>query len=261
MNKFIVSLFFHSCCDLFVHLWRESDIKVIYLMKMKSDNSSSHTFEKKRMWLALLPAILFVAMIWLSFLVDYAALPDWNYSRLGIYPGEVSGLKGIIFSPFLHSSFSHLWSNTLSLLILVWFLFYFYSKIAFSTLLYLWILSGFVTWIIGRDSYHIGASGLVFAILFFLFFSGLFRKYIPLVAVSMIVAFIYGGTVWSIFPITEMVDASISWEGHLSGAVSGLLLAVLFRREGPQKPEKRWEEEEDEVATEYITEDGSNKID
>ena len=211
------------------------------------------------MWLALLPAILLIAMIWLSFIVAYAGLPEWNYSRLGIKPGEMSGLKGIIFSPFLHSSFSHLWSNTLSLLILVWFLFYFYSKIAFRTLLYLWILSGFVTWIIGRDSYHVGASGVVFAILFFLFFSGLFRKYITLVAVSMIVAFIYGGTLWSIFPIAEMVDASISWEGHLSGAVSGLLLAVIFRKQGPQKPEEIWEEEyEDE--SEEITEDETNKI-
>jgi membrane associated rhomboid family serine protease len=221
--------------------------------------SSSYSFEKKRMWLALLPAILLIAMIWLSFIVAYAGLPEWNYSRLGIKPGELSGLKGIIFSPFLHSSFSHLWSNTLSLLILAWFLFYFYSKIAFRTLLYLWILSGFVTWIIGRDSYHVGASGVVFAILFFLFFSGLFRKYITLVAVSMIVAFIYGGTLWSIFPIAEMVDASISWEGHLSGAVSGLLLAVIFRKQGPQKPEEIWEEEyEDE--SEEITEDETNKI-
>jgi len=200
------------------------------------------------MWLALIPAIVFVAIIWLSFIVTNTGLSDWNYYRLGIKPGEINGLKGIIFSPLLHSSFSHLWSNTLPLLILIWLLFYFYSKIAFSTLLYLWVLSGLVTWIIGRDSYHVGASGLVFAMLFFLFFSGLFRKYIPLVAVSMIVAFIYGGTIWSIFPITEKVDASISWEGHLSGAVSGLLLAIIFRKQGPQKPEETWEEESEEES-------------
>lgn len=211
------------------------------------------------MWLALLPAILFVAIIWLSFIFANAGVSDWNYSRLGIKPGDVGGLKGIIFSPFLHSSFSHLWSNTLSLLILIWLLFYFYSRIAFSTLLYLWVLSGAVTWVIGRDSYHVGASGLVFAILFFLFFSGLFRKYIPLVAVSMIVAFIYGGTVWSIFPITEMVDASISWEGHLSGAISGLLLAVIFRKQGPQKPVETWEEEND-TDIYVFTEDESTRI-
>ena len=211
------------------------------------------------MWLALLPAMLIVAIIWLSFMITHAGVSDWNYSSLGIKPGDVSGLKGIIFSPFLHTSFSHLWSNTLSLLILIWMLFYFYSRIAFSTLLYLWVLSGAVTWVIGRDSYHVGASGLVFAILFFLFFSGLFRKYIPLVAVSMIVAFIYGGTVWSIFPITEMVDASISWEGHLSGAISGLLLAVIFRKQGPQKPVETWEEEND-TDIYVFTEDESTRI-
>lgn len=211
------------------------------------------------MWLALLPAMLIVAIIWLSFMITHAGVSDWNYSSLGIKPGDVSGLKGIIFSPFLHTSFSHLWSNTLSLLILLWLLFYFYSRIAFSTLLYLWVLSGAVTWVIGRDSYHVGASGLVFAILFFLFFSGLFRKYIPLVAVSMIVAFIYGGTVWSIFPITEMVDASISWEGHLSGAISGLLLAVIFRKQGPQKPVETWEEEND-TDIYVFTEDESTRI-
>lgn len=192
-------------------------------------------------------------------MITHAGVSDWNYSSLGIKPGDVSGLKGIIFSPFLHTSFSHLWSNTLSLLILIWLLFYFYSRIAFSTLLYLWVLSGAVTWVIGRDSYHVGASGLVFAILFFLFFSGLFRKYIPLVAVSMIVAFIYGGTVWSIFPITEMVDASISWEGHLSGAISGLLLAVIFRKQGPQKPVETWEEEND-TDIYVFTEDESTRI-
>ncbi len=211
------------------------------------------------MWLALLPAMLIVAIIWLSFMITHAGVSDWNYSSLGIKPGDVSGLKGIIFSPFLHTSFSHLWSNTLSLLILIWLLFYFYSRIAFSTLLYLWVLSGAVTWVIGRDSYHVGASGLVFAILFFLFFSGLFRKYIPLVAVSMTVAFIYGGTVWSIFPITEMVDASISWEGHLSGAISGLLLAVIFRKQGPQKPVETWEEEND-TDIYVFTEDESTRI-
>ncbi len=92
-----------------------------------------------------------------------------------------------------------------------------------------------------------GASGLIFGLLFFLFFSGIFRKYIPLVSVSLIVAFIYGGMVWSIFPITEILDASISWEGHLSGAISGLILSIVLRGEGgPQKPEVIWEEDDEE---------------
>jgi membrane associated rhomboid family serine protease len=202
------------------------------------------------MWLALLPSLVFTVFVWLTFLVDHAGLLGSNFSQWGIRPGEVSGLKGIIFSPFIHTSLSHLLSNTLPLLILIWFLFYFYSGIAPGVFVYLWFLSGLITWFIGRGSMHVGASGLVFAILFFLFFSGLFRRHIPLVAVSMIVAFIYGSTVWSIFPVTELVDPSISWEGHLSGAISGLLLAVIFRKQGPQKPPEIWDEEEEEEEKE-----------
>lgn len=197
------------------------------------------------MRLALLPPIVWVALVWLAFAVDQSGLFEGSFSRWGIMPRELNGLKGVLFSPFLHSSLSHVWSNTLPLLILTWFLFYFYSKIAFRVFVYLWVMSGLITWAIGRGAYHVGASGLVFALLFFLFFSGLVRKYIPLVAVSLVVAFIYGSTVWSILPITEWVDTAISWEGHLSGAISGLILALVFRKEGPQKPVTVWEEDED----------------
>ncbi len=213
---------------------------------MNANETSRFTFEKKRMWLALLPSIVFVTLVWLAFIVDHAGLFGGNFSQWGIQPSAVRGLRGILFSPFIHASFSHLLSNTLPLFILIWFLFYFYRNIASGVFVSLWLLSGLTTWFIGRGSMHVGASGLVFAILFFLFFSGIFRKYIPLTAVSLIVAFIYGGTVWSIFPITELVDPTISWEGHLSGAISGLLLAVIFRKQGPQKPIERWDEAGDE---------------
>lgn len=219
---------------------------------MEQQETEKIALAKKRVWLALIPAILFVSIIWLVFLIGQTLLDRVDIMRLGLTPGEITGLRGVIFSPLLHSSVSHLWSNTLSLLILIWFLFYFYSKIALNVFAALWIISGVVTWLIGRNALHVGASGLVFAMLFFLFFSGIFRKYIPLVAVSLIVAFIYGGSVWSILPITELIDASISWEGHLSGAISGLLMAVVYRREGPQKPEVVWEEEDEEEGEEEI---------
>lgn len=202
-------------------------------------------YEKKRLWLSLLPSIVFVSLVWLVFVVNISGLLGSEFSQFGILPRELKGLRGIIFTPFIHSSFSHLLSNTLPLILLIWFLFYFYSKIAFSAFVYLWILSGFFTWIIGRSSYHVGASGLVFALMFFLFFSGIFRKSIQLIAVSLIVAFIYGSTLWSILPFAELVDASISWEGHLAGTISGLITAVILRHQGPQKIEKMWEEEEE----------------
>lgn len=213
---------------------------------MNEKEISPFNFEKKRIWLALLPALVIVSFVWLVFLLNYSGLLGDRFSQWGIRPGDINGLKGIIFSPFIHTTFSHLLSNTLPLIILIWFLFYFYSNIATFVFITLWLLSGIITWLIGRGATHVGASGLVFAILFFLFFSGLLRKYIPLVAVSLIVAFIYGSTVWSIFPVTELLDPSISWEGHLSGAISGLLLAIIFRKQGPQKPPIVWDEEDEE---------------
>ena len=213
------------------------------------ESGETNDLEKKRVKLAMIPSLFFVACVWLAYVIDYTAVFGSGWTSLGIYPGTPKGLLGIFFSPFLHSSFSHLWSNTLPLLIQIWLLFYFYKNIAFPAFIYLWLLSGFITWIIGRSSYHIGASGLVFALLFFLFFSGVLRRYIPLIAVSLVVAFIYGSTIWSIFPIAELVDVTISWEGHLSGALSGLIIAVIFRKQGPQRPTDIWvdEDEDDEI--------------
>lgn len=213
------------------------------------ESGETNDLEKKRVKLAMIPSLFFVACVWLAYVIDYTAVFGSGWTSLGIYPGTPKGLLGILFSPFLHSSFSHLWSNTLPLLIQIWLLFYFYKNIAFPAFIYLWLLSGFITWIIGRSSYHIGASGLVFALLFFLFFSGVLRRYIPLIAVSLVVAFIYGSTIWSMFPIAEFIDVNISWEGHLSGALSGLIIAVIFRKQGPQRPTDIWvdEDEDDEI--------------
>ena len=216
------------------------------------ESSDINSIEKKRVRLAMIPSLLFVALVWLAFIIDHSAIFGSRMSTLGIFPGVLKGLLGIFFSPFLHSSFSHLWSNTLPLLIQIWLLFYFYRNIAFPAFIYLWLLSGVFTWILGRSSYHIGASGLVFALLFYLFFSGILRRYTPLIAVSLVVAFIYGSTIWSMLPIAELVDVSISWEGHLSGAISDLIIAVVFRKQGPQRPAKIWieDDEEDDVDEE-----------
>lgn len=231
---------------MFVHL----SIRKKQFCEVEKNNGNSGwlMIEKKRAWLAFLPAMVLVVSVWLAFVIDYAGLFNVDFSRLGILPGKAEGLAGVFFSPFIHSSFSHLLSNTLPLLILIWMLFYFYNKIAFKVFVILWLSSGLLTWIIGRGSYHVGASGLVFALLFFLFFSGILRKHVPLVAVSLVVAFLYGSTVWSMFPITEMVDDAISWEGHLSGAISGFLSALLFRGEGPQKPVKVWDDDDEETS-------------
>jgi membrane associated rhomboid family serine protease len=204
--------------------------------------------ESKRIVYALLFPALFVLVLWVVLGIEKIDGADW--SRWGIYPRKIFGLWGIITSPFIHAGAKHLFSNSVPLLILGWCLFYFYKDLGYGVFPILWILSGVFTWVLGRDSWHIGASGLTYSLAFFLFFSGIFRRHSPLIAVSLLVVFLYGSIVWNMFPVAEMVDPAISWEGHLSGAISGLLCALIFRKQGPQKPEPEEDDEEDDEKEE-----------
>lgn len=160
--------------------------------------------------------------------------------RFGLKPRTLAGLPGIFTMPFLHGSWSHLINNSIPLLVLGWALFHFYPSLAWKTLLGIVMLSGIWLWISGRSSYHIGASGLVYGLAAFLFLSGWLRKEKKVAAISLLVAFLYGSLWWGILP----VDPTISWEGHLWGAVSGFALAFLYRKQGPQKPVYHWVEED-----------------
>jgi membrane associated rhomboid family serine protease len=178
---------------------------------------------------------------------------DWNLDFLGVAPRQVKSLYGILTHVLVHGDWSHLWNNTVSFFILTFSLFYFYGKIADRVFILSWVMMGTLLWMIGRDSIHIGASGLIFAEAFFLFWSGIIRKHIPLIAIALVVVFLYGNMVWHIFPWQPFVQES--WEGHLSGAIAGTFLAYLYRKEGPQRPVKNWDEqletEDDKELAEY----------
>lgn len=192
------------------------------------------SFEVKRIIYAAVFPFLFVLFLWLIEALMVGM--NWDLSFFGINPRTWSGGVGILFHYLIHSDFEHLWSNTFPLLILGWFLFYFYKEIAWRTIGFLWMFTGILLWLIGRQGVHVGASGLIYALAFFLIFSGIFRAYSPLLAVSLTVVFLYGSMTWGIFPFSELIKPNMSWEGHLSGACSGLLAAVVFRKQGPQKP-------------------------
>jgi len=187
--------------------------------------------------------LYFVLVLWIVFWIE------GNYNlyltKYGIYPRTFTGMRGVLFSPFIHSGIKHLFNNSIPLFILLTSLFYFYRKIAFKVLLYGTVLSGLLTWIIARDAYHIGASGIVYLLFSFILFSGLIRKYYRLVAVSLIVIFLYGSMIWYILPIEE----GISWEGHLSGFLFGLLFAFIYKNHGPQPLFYDWEDEDYEEDT------------
>jgi membrane associated rhomboid family serine protease len=144
----------------------------------------------------------------------------------GILPRTVSGLQGVIFSPFLHGSLNHIANNSIPLFILTTALIYFYRDISLKVLFYGILLSGLITWVIGRESYHIGASSLIYVLVSFIFFKGMMTQYYRLMALSLTVVMFYGGMVWYVFPD---VDNTISWEGHLAGLITGFGFAAYFK--------------------------------
>jgi len=184
------------------------------------------------------PVVFVLILIGIHF---YSTKYGVRLSHFGVYPREFKGLFGILSSPFIHGDWKHLFNNSVPLIVLGSALFHFYNRLAIRVWIYSIIFTGILVWLGGRPSFHIGASGLVYALATFLFFSGFIRKHKPLMAISMIVVFIYGGMVWGIFP----KDEHISWEGHLFGAINGLFWALYYRDEGPQRKKYSWEIEEE----------------
>ena len=123
-----------------------------------------------------------------------------NWVHLGVEPKNISGLKGVFLSPFIHGSVNHLFNNVLPLFFLLSAMIHFYDKLAYSIYIIVHIASGCLLWIIGREVFHIGASGVIYGLAAFMFFSGIFRKNTQLLAFSLLITFLYGSMVWGIFP-------------------------------------------------------------
>ena len=197
----------------------------------------------KRIKYSLVIPLLITIVFWTVHLFKWEF--DLNMYLGGIYPRAIKGMPGILTSAFIHDNLKHLLANTPSFLILAWCLYYFYKDIANRVLLFLYFLSGVMTWIVGRPAYHVGISGVIYALAFFIFFSALFRKNMRLSAVALIIVFIYGSMFWNLLPVTEYVNPKISWEGHLCGAFAGIIAAVAYRKEGPANEVSPFENEED----------------
>jgi membrane associated rhomboid family serine protease len=195
--------------------------------------------ERKELFGVLFIPFLFLLLMWVVKIIEL----NFNISFVsyGVFPKSLSGLKGILFSPFIHKDLAHLINNSYPIIILGGMLFAMYRKIAPQLFLWLFFISGFWLWIIGRPSFHIGASGIIYALASFLLVSGIVRKNPKLSAVSMVVIFLYGSMIWGLLPTKE----SISWEGHLAGFIAGILVAVFYRNEGPKPKKYQWELEEE----------------
>lgn len=215
---------------------------------------SEHTYFKFSNSVLVAPLVAIIT-IWAVFWMELRF--QVNFNDFGLYPRKFAGLKGILFSPFIHGSLEHLYNNTIPLAILLASLFYFYRDVAIKVLVLGLLFSGLITWGIGRPSYHIGASGIIYLLASFIFFKGIFTKYYRLVAVSLIVVFIYGSLLWYIFPTKE----GISWEGHLGGFLTGIALAFFIKASTPSTKKYAWEHEnyneEEDKFLQHFDENGN----
>jgi len=199
--------------------------------------------EKNRLFYSLFFPTVFLLIIWAVKLAEY--LLDISFVEYGLWPRTAEGAIGIITAPLIHGDFNHLFANSVPLFVLGASLFYFYRSIALRVFFLIYFFANIWVWGMGREAYHIGASGIVYGLASFLFVSGLIRKEPRLMAISMFVAFLYGSFIWGIFP-ELFPEKNISWEGHLMGLLAGIIFAIYFRKKGPQKRRYSWEFEDED---------------
>ena len=185
-------------------------------------NRLSKNFFSVRLRVSIFVAVFIIFLMWISFFIEHSL--SLNLYRYGLYPRSMDGLIGILTAPLIHANLKHLYSNSFSLFFLIIFLFYFHPSRAWNVIISSWVITYLLLWIIGREAYHIGASGIVYALTSFHFFYGIASKNKSLIAISLIIVFIYGSSIWGMFP-TFAYD--VSWEAHLSGYITGFILALM----------------------------------
>ena len=169
--------------------------------------------------------LFLVSLLWLVEGLQY--ILDTDFHKLGIYPRTLKGSVGVVTGPWIHGDIYHLFSNSFPLLFLGISIAFFYRKIAIELFFWMYLFTGLAVWLFGRPAFHIGASGVIYAMIGFLLFSGLFRKDIQSGAIAFAFLFLYGGVLQGMFPTA--VEPHVSWESHLLGAAVGAALAFIYR--------------------------------
>lgn len=193
--------------------------------------------------------LLFLALIWgvhfLTIAIDFFSINgEWEIWRYGVFPRTFYGLRGIVFSPLIHSGFKHLISNSAPVFLLMVMILYFYRRVAFRSILMIYFLSGLAVWIFARQVFHVGASGVVYGLVSFVFWMGLFRRSMKSIILALIVTFLYSGLFLGILPDQK----GISWESHLLGGVVGIFVAYWYKEEIEADEEEQppsWADEPD----------------
>ncbi len=196
-----------------------------------------------------------VGVLWLVHIWKISS--DHNFGQYGVFPREWSGMKGILFAPFIHGDLKHLISNSVPLIVLTTILIYFYRKVAFPVFTIVYLLTGFAVWLFARRSYHIGASGVVYGLVSFIFWSGIFRRNLRSIVLALVVTILYSGYFAGIVPNED----GVSWESHLFGAFAGLIVAFMVKGivEDEEIKVDPWADEELEPDQYYLPRDTFEK--
>lgn len=202
--------------------------------------------ERARLLRGLTISAAITAVLWWIALFQHGF--GWDLSAFSLRPGNVAGLLGVLTAPLLHGSLGHLTANTLPMLMLGTLALATLPRASARALPLIWLLAGIGTWLIGRSSAHVGASGVTHGLMFFVFLCGLLRRDRAAISAALLAFFFYGGMVLSVLPR----EAGISWEYHLSGAIAGVLAALLWSKLDPIPPRKRysWEDENESIRPE-----------
>jgi membrane associated rhomboid family serine protease len=194
--------------------------------------------DKKKFITSLIFPVGFVLLLWIIKISEI--IFNLNFTAFGILPRSVVGIPGILLSPLIHANIKHLFSNSLPILFLGTGIIYFYRKSSYKVILIIYLGTGILDWLFARKAYHIGASGIIYGFVSFLFFSGIIRRDTRAIALALLVTFLYGSLIWGILPL----DSGISWESHLFGSVMGIFTAFLYKKSDPAI-KYEWEYEDD----------------
>jgi membrane associated rhomboid family serine protease len=183
--------------------------------------------DKKKFIASLILPCGFVLFLWIIKLSEL--LFNIDLIGYGLLPGSIKGLPGILFGPLIHANIKHLFSNSIPILFLGSGIIYFYRNSSYKVISIIYLGTGILDWIFARKAYHIGASGIIYGLVTFLFFSGIIRRDTRAIALALLVTFLYGSLIWGVLPL----DSGVSWESHLFGSVMGILCAFIFKGSDP----------------------------
>lgn len=187
--------------------------------------------------------LVFILVLWGIHIFQFVS--GGSLGAWGILPQHISGLKGILTAPLIHGDFNHLISNTVPIFVLTTMIIFFYRRIALVSFTLIYFFTGLAVWFFARPVYHIGASGIVYGLISFVFWSGVFRRNIKSIILALIVTVIYSGYLWGVLPLKD----GVSWESHLFGAIVGIIVAYIHR--------KNIEPDEEPVVYSYELEEDS----